>query len=258
MTVASSPKRKTGKAKSAAQIRLDYSSLVGREIVLFTEQLKGQPVKSRVLMVVDGCASLDRGGSYGMVDSLVNNQKVIVQFRYKGQLVSVDADLKRSNGGRCNIMLKDKITPLTRRKYRRVVLRTPVKSSVMPTMILKPNRLSRLRWIETCAQNFSSGGILLLLPGCLEQGQHLLLNIELKNLDFPALVVGEVKFCYQNDNNRYDTGVEFVVSEEKEKHFDATLLKKLPGVIFEYNAAMRLELEKKLGAWMKEIEHHQE
>ena len=250
--------RKNNGGTAVSEITLDYSALVGHDVVLFTEQYKGQPVRSRVVMVGEGCLSIDRGGSYGVVDSLVNNQKVVVQFRYKSQLVSVDAVLKRSDGGRCNVMLEDKVTPLTRRKYRRIVLRTPVKSSVMPSMILEPNRLSRQRWVAIFAQNFSSGGILLSMPARIEQGTNLLLNIELENFDFPALVIGKVKYSNLGKDGRYDTGVEFIVNEEKNQHFDTTLLRKLPGVLFEYDAARRRDLEKELGAWMKEIEREQE
>jgi hypothetical protein len=231
---------------------VDLSSLVGHEITLYSEQFPGKPLRTKVVLVSNGILSVDRSGGGGMIDSLINNQKTIVQFVLKGQRISVDATLKRSGGGKCSLTLGDKLVPLSRRKFKRYGLERPVKCAILPPATIDFQRISRLRWIETDSINFSSGGILLCLPKHLTSNSYLLLNVALNEFDFPSLVIGQVRYSYAVDTFRFNIGVEFIIDDVKEKHFAPSFIKRLPSVVFEYDASRRSELNRELAVRMHE------
>lgn len=225
---------------------VDLSSLVGHEVVLFTEQYEGKPLAAKVILVANGAITVDRSGANGMIDSLINNQKAIVQFVYRGQRISVDATLKRTGGGKCNLLLGEKLVPLSRRRFTRYDMNRAVKCAVLPSRDFDPQRIGKLRWIETDSIDFSSGGVQLCLPKQLNQTTYLLLSIDMRDVGFPALIIGQVRYAYAIDRFRYRVGVEFIINETKEKHFDTAAIKKFPPVVFEYSDARRKELNKEL------------
>ncbi|UCG61696.1 MAG: hypothetical protein JSV52_15525 [Candidatus Zixiibacteriota bacterium] len=235
---------------SMSMDQVDLSSLVGHEVTLYSEQYRGKPLTTKVVLVTNGILAVDRSGSGGMIDSLINNQKIVVQFVYKGQRISVDATLKRTAGGKCSLVLGEKLTPLSRRRYRRYEINRPVKCAVVSPADLDARRIARLRWIETDSINFSSGGVLLCLPRNIGNHTYLLLNIDMHDFDFPALVIGQVRYSYAIDSFRFNVGIEFIVSDLKERHFNSSTLKRLPPVVFEYDASRRAELNKELSVHM--------
>ncbi|UCE23380.1 MAG: PilZ domain-containing protein [Candidatus Zixiibacteriota bacterium] len=243
---------KTGGDKASISIdAVDLSSLVGREIVLFTEQFQGKPLSTKVIMVNNGILSVDRSGHSGMIDTLINNQKTIVQFTLKGQRISVDAKLKRTGGGKCCLELGEKLVPLSRRKFKRYDWACPVRCAVLPPSNVDAHRLARLRWIETDSVNFSSGGVLVCLPKQLTSKSYLLLNIDTNEIEFPTLVIGQVRYSYPIDSFRFKIGIEFIVNDVKEKHFAPAIIKKLPRAVFEYSASRRSELNRELAVHMQ-------
>lgn len=230
--------------------QVDLSSLVGHEITLFSEQFRGKPLTTKVTLVANGVLSVDRSGSGGMVDTLIGNQKTIVQFVYKGQRISVDATLKRTNGGKCNLILGEKLVPLSRRQFKRFEINRPVKCAVMSPVDFDARRLSKLRWLETDSINFSSGGVLICLPKNVTSQSYLLLNIDLNDFEFPNLVIGQVRYSYPIDGFRFNVGIEFIVSDVKDRHFAPSAIKRLPDAVFEYNADRRRELNRELSVRM--------
>ncbi|MFQ5454383.1 MAG: hypothetical protein ACE5D6_09390 [Candidatus Zixiibacteriota bacterium] len=50
--------------------QMDLSLLVGREVIIFSEQFQGKPLKTKVILVNDKIMSLDRSGSNGLIDDL--------------------------------------------------------------------------------------------------------------------------------------------------------------------------------------------
>lgn len=230
--------------------QVDLSSLVGHEITLFSEQFRGKPLTTKVVLVANGVLSVDRSGSGGMVDSLIGNQKAVVQFVYKGQRISVDATLKRTSGGKCSLILGEKLLPLSRRKFKRFDLNRPVRCAVMSPVDFDSSRLPKLRWLETDSINFSSGGVLICLPKNVTSQSYLLLNIELGEVEFPNLVIGQVRYSYPIDSFRFNVGIEFIVSDVKERHFAPSAIKKLPEAVFQYDAHRRRELNRELSVKM--------
>ena len=100
--------------------QLDLSTVVGHDVTIYSRQFPGKPLQSKVVLVTKNILSVDRSGSGGQIDSLVNNQRITVKLDYKGQPVALAAVLKRSSGGRCNILLGDNVTLLARRRFTRI------------------------------------------------------------------------------------------------------------------------------------------
>ena len=91
----------------------------------------------------------------------------------------------------------------------------------------------------TESKNISSGGMLIPLSTHLAENTMLLLNVAIEKSEFPGLVIGEVRYAIASDNYKYDTGIQFIVDEVKEKHFPVLTLKRMPQKAFEYNTKRR-------------------
>jgi len=214
---------------------LDFSNLVGKEILIFSEQFAGQPVKSRVILVNDRVLSVDRIGNGGRVDSLVSNQAVTLRFDHRGEPVAIRGTLKKSQGGKCEITLDEKAKPLALRKFKRFDISVPVKLAKLTIGTFDKNKISKLRWLESRTSNLSAGGILLELTGYLEPELFLILNMAIQDIPFPSLVLGQITYCLKSDNSRYRTGVEFTTKEISEKIFEPAVFKRLPNAVLEYD-----------------------
>lgn len=236
--------------------RFDFSLLVGHELTLFSEQFPGKPLKSKVILANDREITIDRSGGSGLVDNLVSNQKVTIRVPYKGQQVAVPATLKRSAGGTCKMILGDRVVPLLRRRFTRVVMSRLVKLAMVPVATFNPEKLARLRWLETVTINISPGGTLIDFSCCLESPTYLFMNIDLNEFSFPALVLGQVRYSLPVETGHFHVGVEFVVKETRHAHFPLATLKHLPRVVFEYSEAQRSELNNKLTARMQNTHQH--
>jgi hypothetical protein len=226
--------------------QFDFSSLVGREIVLFTEQFPGKRLTSRVIMVNHSVISIDRSKSCGLIDDLVNNQKIVVQFEYRGEVVSVQATMKRSSIGKCNLMLGDTIVPLVRRKFRRYDLSRQAKLAVVHPATFKPDSLARLRWLETDTVNVSCGGVLLNLDCVLRDKSYLFLHVAIQEFLLPQMIVAQVRHSYHSDGGHYNVGLEFIISEQKQIHFKPTELRSMPATVLEYSAGQRARVNEML------------
>ena len=226
--------------------QLDFSSLVGREIVLFTEQFPGKRLTSRVIMVNRSSIAIDRSKSSGLIDDLVNNQKLVVQFDYRGEVVSVQATMKRSSSGKCNLVLSDTIVPLVRRKFRRYDLSLQVKLAVVHPATFQADSLGRLRWMETDTINISCGGILLNLDSVLRDEAYLFLHVAMQEFLLPHMLVAQVRHSFQKEGGRYNVGLEFIISEQKQNHFNHNVLRSMPATVLEYSAGQRARVNEML------------
>lgn len=226
--------------------QFDFSSLVGREVVLFTEQFPGIRLTSRVIMVNQSVISIDRSKSSGLIDDLVNNQKIVVQFDYRGEVVSVQATMKRSSIGKCNLILGDTIVPLIRRKFCRFDLSRQVKLAVVHPATFKPGSLARLRWLETDTLNVSCGGVLLNLDSVLRDKSYLFLHVAIQEFLLPHMVVAQVRHSYHSDGGHYSVGLEFIISEQNQNHFNPTVLRSMPATVLEYSAGQRAKVNEML------------
>jgi len=156
-----------------ASEQLDLSSVVGHDVTIYSRQFPGKPLQSKVILVTKNTLSLDRSGSGGQIDSLVNNQRVTIKIDYKNEPVAISAVLKRSSGGRCNIILGEQVTLLARRRYARIPIDRPAKFAVIPTAPAKRGQIGRLRWLPSTTTDFSGGGVLVHLTSSLEHLSYL-------------------------------------------------------------------------------------
>lgn len=228
---------------------LDLSILVGREIRIFTEQLPGKEILTRVVSVQDDHFVLDSGSRSDMVSNLVHGQTVVVQFPYKGQQLSVKAQFKRTTGGRHSLLLDRTIVPLSHRRFKRVELARTVKLAALPINSFLRRNLPRLRWVETSLRNFSSGGASVELPAQLEEDVYLLVSVDVNHQMFPPLVLAQVKHCYATESGHYHIGMEFIIREKGMSVVPPSTVRELPSVVMSYEARHREILNKKLMAW---------
>ena len=236
--------------KIAAE-QLDLSTVVGHDVTIYSRQFPGKPLQSKVILVTKNMLSLDRSGSGGQIDSLVNNQRITLQLDYKNQPISISAVLKRTSGGRCSIVLDEHVTLLARRRFARISLDRPAKFAVIPSSAVNAGKVQGLRWLNSVTSDLSGGGVLIQLTSSLEHLSYILLNIDMEDLPLPSLIVGQVRYTFTTENGRIATGVEFIVREDLDKHASASPVTKLPPVLFEYTAGLREKIDGQIKAWMQ-------
>ncbi len=244
--------KRTGEKSLLDTLQMDLSLLVGHEIVIFSDELENQSIRNKIIMASDRTLSLDRGTSAGLINRLTNDQKVSVQFDYKGQRMSVDANFRRSEGGRCTISLEKRAVPLMRRRFRRFACTMPVRCAVVPAPALAASRLQQLRWMLTDSLNISSGGIQILLPTMISADTYIFVNLPSDDFDFPSLLIGQVRYSHPMENYSYSIGIEFITSEQRDKHFSPAVLERLPRVVFQFTQSKRTQLDKKISARMQQ------
>lgn len=231
--------------------QLDMTCLVGHKVTLFSDQFPGRPLASRVTATAGHTVSLDRSGGSGLVNNLVNNQKLTVKLSYKGEEIAIRGTLKKVDGGRCQVIFDDKVQPLFRRRFPRVFHRCAVKLASVRIQTFSRDKLALLRWMETDAINISGGGVLLGLSAYLEKPTYLLLNVDCAEAPFPPLVLGQVCHCKQSEIGQFHIGIEFVPREDQKRQFSPFVISQLPPILSDYDDVRRVLLSKRLLAWMQ-------
>lgn len=233
--------------------QFDFSTLVGHKVVVFTEQFPGKALESKVVVANGHVITVDRSGGSGLVDGLVGEQQVVVQVGYKGEPVSIKGQLRRTEGGTCRINLGDTVTPLTRRRYRRVPISRMVRLAVLPIATFSRDSLSRLRWVETETVNLSGGGTMISFTGPMDpESTYLFLNVACTEVEFPSLLLGQVRHSLAVATGRWHVGIEFIPREERRKHVPFATIRQMPTAVFAYDETMRAHIDDKLTAWMRD------
>ncbi|MBU8934932.1 MAG: PilZ domain-containing protein [candidate division Zixibacteria bacterium] len=235
--------------------QLDISSLIGHKIVLFSDQFPNRPLDSRVIAATRHTVAIDRSGGSGLVNNLVNNQRLTVRMEYKGETIAIRGTLKRIDGGRCQVLFDDTVQPLFRRRYPRIFHCCSVKLAPLRIQTFSREQLARLRWMMTETINLSGGGTLLSLSANLEKPVYLLLNIGCSNISFPALLLGQVCHCKQKAVGQFDIGIEFLPREDQERLFSSTIINQLPPILSAYDDVRRALLSRRIVAWMHDENH---
>ncbi len=225
-------------------VSLDVSRLVGYEIKIYTEQFPGKELASRVVSAEAREIAVDSGSSFGLIGNLISPQQVILQFPYKGQDIVVRAQLRRTHGGQCHLIVEERMIPLSRRQHHRINRLLPVKLATYPVVSYGRRELSSLRWIATQTINVSSGGVMISIPSFLEKGIYLLIHIDCEEISLPPLLLGRVCHCYQTDKGQFRAGIEFIVKEIGQKLFPPARLRELPQTVLNYTSKQREKLNK--------------
>lgn len=231
---------------------LDLGQLVGRKITIFSRQYPGRPLTARVVQAAGDRIALERVSSDTLLENLVSNQEVVLQFLYKKEEVAMSAVFKRTDGGRTTVMVGQTATPLRRRRFVRVKSRRPINLAVLPTGSFQKHKLSYLRWLQTDLVDFASGGALFDINSFLHDSTYLLVNVDLESHAFPPLLIGSVRHCHPLDAGYFRVGLEFIVAEQRTKHFSKRLLDNLPPSAFAYSYLHRKSLNGQISAWMQQ------
>lgn len=235
-------------------IKLELAELVGRDIKVFSEQMPGKELRSKVLAVQNQMMQIYSGGAAGLIENLVNNQNVVMQCIYRGEELSIAARFKRLGGGKCHLYLDEKVKPLRQRRFRRVSLVRPVRLAAFPLNQAARQGIGHLRWISTDTINFSSGGAMVALPSGLERRSCLLMSMDMHDVKFPSLILATVCHAAQVDLGPFRTGVEFVVRETSSELIPLARRRDLPGAVFDYSLQDRENLNRDIANWSNDLD----
>lgn len=224
--------------------RLNLSQLVGYPVSLFSEQLPGKELLSRILSVQQNMLLVDAGASQGLIDSLVGNQSLTVRLSYKGQPIAIRATLKKSHGGRCYVCLEEKVSPVARRQFTRIMLVKDVKLAPLPLLSLAPRKLASLRWMQTESIDFSSGGIRVAVTSHLQKDCTVLITIGFEEAPFdrfPRFLLAQVRHSFTVDNRQFQSGMQFLTADAVTKLCPPDRLSDLPDTIKRYTHDDRIQ-----------------
>lgn len=231
---------------------LDLGQLVGRKVTIFSRQYPGRPLTARVVQTIGDKVALERVSEQTLLDNLVSNQDVVIQFVYKKEEVAMSAVFKKTDGGRTTVIVGQTAVPLRRRRFVRVKSSRPINLAVLPTGGFRKLKLPHLRWVRTDLVDFASGGALFDINSVLHESTYLLINVELESHTFPPLLVGSVRHCHPLEAGHFRVGLEFIVAEQRTKHFTKPLLDNLPPSAFAYSYLHRKSLNGQISAWMQQ------
>lgn len=235
---------------------LDLGQLVGRKVTIFSQQYPGRALTARVVQTAGDKVALEPVAGNTLLDNLVSNQKVVMQFMYKREEVSTSAVFRRTDGGRSTVMVGKTAKPLRRRRFVRAKSCRPINLAVLPTGSFQKHKLPYLRWLQTDLVDFASGGALFDINSVMHDGTYLLVNVELESYAFPPLLIGSVRHCLPLETGHFHVGLEFIVAEQRNKHFSKPLLENLPPSAFAYSYLHRKSLNGHISAWMQQNPKH--
>lgn len=233
------------------QIKIDkngitFSDLVGREIRLKTEQFQNQVLVTRVLAVSDNCLVVDRSGSSGLVDRLIPNQKIEVEFIYKGQVAGFGSRIMTPHEGRMVIPIAQEVLPRNARRFERYCFENEVQLALFYEHNISAARLNKLKWLKTSTTNISGGGMLVIIPGIITGDCYMILHLPLGGIDLPKLMVGRTRYFLPGQAGKNQVGVEFIIREDRQTKLPRTIIRNLPEKLFEYDEGHRQKLSRHL------------
>jgi len=221
---------------------VDFSLLVGREVLLITEQFPGKALKTRVIGVKENNLVIDRSGSGGLVNQLICRQNIEVHFMYKDQPMVFHSTVSIPREGKIQIPIADDLNPKVRRKFIRYDYGNEIKLTYFDMAHIKNARLNKLKWMETGTLNISGGGMLVEIPTILTRDNYVIFNLGLEGFELPKLMVGRVRHCFRESQAGVRAGVEFLVKEELAETMPPFLIKSLSDKMLQFDAVMRMEL----------------
>jgi c-di-GMP-binding flagellar brake protein YcgR len=218
---------------------IDYSRLVGREVKIRTEQFPGKLLSARVVAFTEKNLVIDRSGSSGLINDLINHQPVEVSFEYKGEPVVFSSKICIPRQGRLQIPIASDVRPQVRRQFLRLEVPSNIRLTFFDDTNISSVRLSKLKWLETNAINISGGGILIGLPLFFPKDNYMILHIDLSEIIIPQLMVGRIRHKQKGDNNLTNVGVELVIREDCSEKLPNSLLRNLPLKLFDFDEKTR-------------------
>jgi len=221
---------------------INHNDFMGCELKIQSEQFPGILLTTKVVGIYEDNLLIDRSGSNGLVDDLINNQKILVHVVYKGEPVVFDSKIVSPMKGRMYIPLSQNLRPEINRAFERVALQTDVRLAYFNNASISTARLSHLKWIETKSINVSGGGVMVELPIDLTSDYYLIMHLGLNHHEIPQLLLGQVRHS-NSVGNKYSVGVEFIIKETYKSFLPMSLIRNLPKKIFEFGEIGRKKLD---------------
>ncbi len=221
---------------------VDFSLLVGREVLLITEQFPGKVLRTRVIGVKGNNLIIDRSGSGGLINQLICRQHIEVHFLYKDQPMVFHSVVSIPREGKIEIPIADDLNPKVRRKFVRYDYGREIKLTYFDMAHIKTARLNKLKWMETGTLNIGGGGMLIEIPTVLTRENYVIFNLGLEEIGLPKLMVGRVRHCQRDGRAGVRAGVEFLIKEELGETVPAFLMKSLSDILIQFDAIKRMEL----------------
>lgn len=221
---------------------VDRRDLVGREIKIKCDQFADKILDSKVVGISGDNLIIDRSGSSGLVNELINNQKIAAYLDYKGQQVVFYSQVSSPHRGRLHIPLPQNIFPETNRAFKRISLMKDIRLAYFNNSHISSTRLNKLKWIETKTANIGGGGVLVQVPSDLTEEFYMIIHLGFENLSIPKLLLGNVRHSQHDPGNQFFVGVEFIINENYKFKLPHTLIRNLPVQLFEFNDPAREKL----------------
>ncbi len=222
---------------------IEHSEIIGRELKIRTEQFPGKILDSKVIGISGDSLIIDRSGSSGLVNELINKQPIEVYLEYKGEPVVFSSTVATPRRGKLQIPIAENIYPEICRAFKRVKMEKDIRLTFFNDTCISTARLNKLKWIETKTVDIGGGGLMALLPVDLNGEYFLIIHLGFENLQIPNLVVGQVRHSRSNINKMYHAGVEFIIKENYKNKLPNVLIRNLPGGLFVFDDKCRKILE---------------
>ncbi|MFH2036172.1 MAG: PilZ domain-containing protein [Candidatus Zixiibacteriota bacterium] len=221
---------------------INRADFMGRELTIKSEQFPGRILTTKVVGIYGDCLLIDRSGSGGLVNELINNQKISVQVTYRGEPVIFESKIVSPMKGRMYIPISQQLIPKIFRAFERYSLMLDVRLAYFNNTGISTTRLNRLKWLETKTKNISGGGIMVNLPVDLTKDFFMILHLGWDHPDVPKLLLGQVRHSHQA-GNKFDVGIEFVIKETYRNNLPVSLIRNLPEKLFEFSDAGRKKMD---------------
>ena len=224
---------------------IDLNALLGHKVRV---SLSGDDSRSQLFKVIRISANkitLDSRILDEEFSAFNSENQVKVLFSYKNQKFTAEATCTFIHGKRM-LILKNRITTLNRRRFSRFNIEAGVEFAILPKRNFSSEEITNFKWFKSQTIDISSGGMMLSIRNFLNSNSYLILNSNLKEYLIPETVVAQIKYNFRNINSKNSIGMEFILNEDKEKHFPDTSFSAMPRELFKYDKLTRDLINAKL------------
>ncbi len=217
---------------------IDLNALLGHKVTVLLARNENKSQQFKVLRVSGNKITLDNRKMDDDYSYFNYDNEVKVLFYYKEQRFAVDATCTFSFSKRL-LILRNRITPLNRRRFPRFNISSKVEVAILPKRNFSTEEIVNFKWFKSDTVDISSGGLMLTIRNLLNSNSYLIVNSNLQEYLIPEILVAQIKYNFRNHNNKSSIGMEFILNEDKQKHFSESFFSSLPEELFKYDKLTR-------------------
>lgn len=217
---------------------IDLNALLGHKVTVSLARNDNESQQFKVLRVSGNKITLDNRKMDVDHSYFNHDNEVKVFFYYKEQRFAVDATYTFSLNKRL-LILKNRITPLNRRRFPRFNISSRVEVAILPKRNFSTEEIESFKWFKTDTVDISSGGMMLTIRNFLNSNSYLIVNSNLTEYLIPEILVAQIKYNFRNNDSKSSIGMEFILNEDKQKHFSESFFSTLPEELFKYDKLTR-------------------